>query len=391
MANDPKLRTEAASPIRVLLVDDEPSLLRGLSRTLTAAGYDVVTAADGRHAVNEIQARPADVVVSDIKMPGMDGLALLQAIRGQDLDVPVVFMTGSPALETAIAAMEYGAYRYLMKPVEGKELVAVVERAAQVGRLAAVRRELGVQIDGKLLGDRASLESRFASAVEKMWTAMQPVLSWSSRTVFAYEALLRSDEPTLRNPLDFLDAAERLGRTAELGKIIRQKIAAQLPDAPPTSNVFVNLNPMDLVDDDLNAGKDALTPFASRIVLEVTERAALDRVEGLADGIGRLRALGYRLALDDLGAGYAGLSSFAQLEPEIVKVDMSLIRGIDGSGMKQKLFRSFTALCRDMKVEIIAEGVETPAERDCLTSLGGDLFQGYLFARPGKGFPAPIY
>jgi EAL domain-containing protein (putative c-di-GMP-specific phosphodiesterase class I) len=145
------------------------------------------------------------------------------------------------------------------------------------------------------------------------------------------------------------------------------------------------------VDEDLCGGKDALTPFASRVVLEVTERAALDRVKGLAGGITRLRALGYRLALDDLGAGYAGLSSFAQLEPEIVKVDMSLVRGIDGSAMKQKLFRSFAALCRDMNTEIVAEGVETAAERDCLNGLGGDLYQGYLFARPGRGYPVPIY
>ena len=382
---------DAAVAIRVLLVDDEPALVRGLSRILSAAGYAVVTASDGHDAVKQLESAKVDVIVSDIGMPGMDGLALLRAIRGQSLDVPVVFMTGSPALETAIAAMEYGAFRYLMEPVDGTELVALVERAAHVGRLAAVRREVGNEIQGKLLGDRASLESRFASGLEKMWTAMQPVLSWKNRSVYAFEALLRTDEPTLRNPIDFLDTADRLGRTVEFGRLIRQKIAAQLPEAPASANIFVNLHPTDLVDEDLCGGKDALTPFASRVVLEVTERAALDRVKGLAGGITRLRALGYRLALDDLGAGYAGLSSFAQLEPEIVKVDMSLVRGIDGSAMKQKLFRSFAALCRDMNTEIVAEGVETAAERDCLNGLGGDLYQGYLFARPGRGYPTPVY
>ena len=70
---------------------------------------------------------------------------------------------------------------------------------------------------------------------------------------------------------------------------------------------------------------------------------------------------------------------------------MSLVRGIHESPTKQKLFRSFAALCRDLNTEIIAEGVEVAAERDCLTELGGDLYQGYLFARPGRGFPSPIY
>jgi EAL domain-containing protein (putative c-di-GMP-specific phosphodiesterase class I)/CheY-like chemotaxis protein len=378
-------------PIRVLLVDDEPAILRGLGRILTTAGYAVTTASDGREAIALIESATFDVIASDIRMPDVDGLTLLRAIRGRDLDVPVVFMTGSPDLQTAIEAMEHGAFRYLTKPVDGKELVAVVERAARLHRLALVRREAADEAHGKLLGDRAGLESRFASGLDKMWMAMQPVLSWRTRTVFAYEALLRTDEPTLRNPLDFVDAAERLDRTAELGRRVRKQIADQLINLPPEVKVFVNLHPSDLIDEELCSPDGALTPFAHGVVLEVTERAALEQVHGLAASILRLRALGFQIALDDLGAGYAGLSSFALLEPEIVKVDMSLVRGIHQSPIKQKLFRSFATLCRDLNTEIIAEGVEVAEERDCLNGLGGDLYQGYLFARPGRGFPQPVY
>jgi EAL domain-containing protein (putative c-di-GMP-specific phosphodiesterase class I) len=221
--------------------------------------------------------------------------------------------------------------------------------------------------------------------------AMQPVCAWRSRSIYAYEALLRTDEPTLRNPADFVEAAARLGRVPELGRVIRRRIAAAMPAVPDGANVFVNLHPSELVDDELGAPDGVLTPFAPRIVLEVTERATLDEVPGLSDGVARLRALGYRIALDDLGAGYAGLSSFALLEPEIVKVDMSLVRGIHDSPVKQKLFQAFTALCRELEVELIAEGVEVAEERDCLSRLGGDLFQGYLFARPARGFPAPAF
>jgi EAL domain-containing protein (putative c-di-GMP-specific phosphodiesterase class I) len=148
--------------------------------------------------------------------------------------------------------------------------------------------------------------------------------------------------------------------------------------------VFVNLHAMELADNSLLAADAPLSRHARRVVLEITERAPLEEIKDVAARVGRLRSLGYRIAVDDLGAGYAGLTSFAHLEPEVVKVDMSLIRGIDQSPMKQKLLGSIVSLCRDLGIEIIAEGIETTAERDALVRVGGDLCQGYLFARPDR-------
>lgn len=376
---------------KVLVVDDEPVTARSYARALTAAGFRVTIANDGREAADLAKSQGFDVIVSDIAMPDMDGLALLRAIRQSDLDVPMVFMTGSPAIESAVQAIEYGAFRYLLKPVAPAALLDVVERAARVHRLAKVRREamLVRELEGKPIGDRAGLEARFASALEKMWVAAQPIVTWSGRQIFAYETLLRTDEPSLRSPLDFFDAAERLGRAPELGRIIRQRVAKQMKDTK--ADVFVNLHPSDLEDPELYAEDGALTPYAKQVVLEITERAALDRIHELQQRVTRLRALGYRIAIDDLGAGYAGLTSFAQLEPEVVKVDMSLVRGIDSSAVKQKLVRSIIALCTELGIHLIAEGIETPAERDTLVTLGGDLCQGYLFARPDRGFPTPKF
>ena len=123
------------------------------------------------------------------------------------------------------------------------------------------------------------------------------------------------------------------------------------------------------------------------MVLEITERASISTIDNVRTRIGRLRDRGFRIAVDDLGAGYAGLNSFALLEPEFVKLDMALIRDIDTSPVKQKLVSSMTKLCNDLGLHVIAEGVETLAERDTLCELGCDLFQGYLFARPGPPFP----
>jgi len=364
---------------------------RTTERVLKRRGFRVTIANGGREAVSASEQTPFDAIVSDIGMPDMDGRALLRAIRTRYLDVPFVFLTGSPDLQSAIEAVEYGAFRYLIKPVEPEELLDVVARAVHWHRLAIVRREAARELEGRPIGDRAGLEARFTSALDRLWVATQPIISWQSRAVVAYEALARNDEPTLRNPADLFDVAERLNRTEELGRAIRQLVAKIAPSAPQEALLFVNLHPSDLADDELLADNGVLTPFAERIVLEITERAALDDIRGLSDRVRRLRGLGYRIAVDDLGAGYAGLSSFAALEPEVVKADMSLVRGIESSPVKQKLLAAIAALSSDLRIRLIAEGIETQAERDCVTSLGADSLQGYLFARPARGFPPVSY
>jgi EAL domain-containing protein (putative c-di-GMP-specific phosphodiesterase class I) len=375
---------------RILLVDDDATLRFTMSRLLGILGYDVSEVSNGRDALALIDAETFDVIVSDICMPGTDGLSLLRSIRSKDSDVPVVFLTGSPSITSASEAVEHGAFRYLTKPVTIEQLKDVVRRAIIVRRMALARREAReAGIGGGGGGDLAGVEVGFASALDKMWMAMQPIFSWRARDVFAYEALLRTDEPSLCSPVAFLDAAERLGRGLELSRRIRRRVADQMIEMPPAVPVFVNVRPADLVDDELCAPDGALTPFSHGVVLEVTERSALEHVNGLLPAVQRLRRMGFRIALDDLGAGYAGLASFALLEPEIVKVDMSLIRGIHLSSTKQKLFRSFCSLCKEINTEIIAEGVELAEERDCLNELGGDLYQGFLFARPGRDFVRP--
>src|SRR5262245_60840776 len=107
---------------RVLLVDDEPQILRAYTRLLVRAGYSVENAQNGKEATELLEKQSFDVILSDISMPGMNGLDLLRAVRERDLDVPVLLMTGDPQLETAVKALEYGALRYLVKSMDEGEL-----------------------------------------------------------------------------------------------------------------------------------------------------------------------------------------------------------------------------------------------------------------------------
>jgi EAL domain-containing protein (putative c-di-GMP-specific phosphodiesterase class I) len=197
---------------------------------------------------------------------------------------------------------------------------------------------------------------------------------------------MRSNDELMKSPLDILNAAERVNRHEQVGRCVRRLVGDALAAAPADVRCFVNLHVADLLDEKLFDEDAPLTPYANRIVLEITERAALETVNELRDRVTRLRKMGFRIAVDDLGAGYSGLTSLAQLEPEIVKVDMSLVRNIHLEPQKQKLVAVISELCRDLGSELVVEGVETAAERDALLELGCELFQGYLFARPSKPF-----
>ena len=374
---------------RILLVDDEPALLRSYARTLGTFGYEVETAENGMVAIEKFKAGEFDVVMSDLSMPGMDGMQLLRAVREHDLDVPVVLATGAPSLETAVTAVEYGALRYLVKPVDSALLKDVLAQAVQLRRMARLKRE-AMQIAGELdkqVGDRAGLEVRFDRALTALWMAYQPIVSWKTRKVYAYEALVRSKEPSIPHPGALFDAAERLDRLRDLGRAIRAITAQPMAQADADVLLFVNLHTGDLLDETLYGEELPLAQIASRVVLEITERSSLDAVKDVRQRIARLREMGFRIAIDDLGAGYAGLTAFAHLEPDVVKLDMTLVRGVDQSATKQKLIRSMSSLAKDMGISIVAEGVETPAERDALDELGCDFLQGFFFAKPAAPFP----
>jgi EAL domain-containing protein (putative c-di-GMP-specific phosphodiesterase class I)/CheY-like chemotaxis protein len=380
----------AVGVTRVLLVDDDAAVLRVTQKQLQKAGHEVVACGSGREALAILAGASFDVMVSDIHMPGLSGLKLLRAVREHDLDLPVVLVTGNPDVRTATDAVEYGAFRYLIKPVPAAALAAVVGRAANIGQLARSKREY-VEAFGSgrfRVGDRAGVDAMLDRALSSLWMAYQPIVRATDSSVFAYEALMRADEPMLPHPGAVLDAAERGGRLEDVGRAVRDSVVVGARTAPEGWLFFVNLHPEDLLDETLYLVGSPFASLAPRVVLEVTERASLDHVVGLHDRIAALRALGFQIALDDLGAGYAGLTSFTQLEPEFVKLDMSLVRDIHLNPIKRKIVRSMVQLCQDMGKRIIAEGIESIAERDVVADLGCDLLQGYFFAKPGRPFPS---
>ncbi|HEY5957961.1 MAG TPA: EAL domain-containing protein, partial [Polyangiaceae bacterium] len=285
-----------------------------------------------------------------------------------------------------------GGFRYLVKPVPPDELVASVRAATSLFRFGQLKQQALALLrrHRQGLSDRAGLELHFMNALDRLWVAFQPIIDCRSRSLVGYEALVRTSSPSLPNPAVLLDAAERLECVHVLGRQIRRLVSTRMPEAPPGLLFFVNVHPLDLNDEDLFLPSAPLSEVANRVVLEVTERDNLDAVSNLTGKLDSLRKLGFRIAVDDLGAGYAGLSSFTQLKPEVVKLDMSLIRCIEHSDQQQSIVRSMITVCRqELNVQVVCEGVETAAERETLERLGATLLQGYLIGHPSRNFETP--
>lgn len=368
------------SPPRVLIVDDEELVATTMARALREVASDVVVANDATTALSLLSEGAFDVVVSDIHMPGMSGLALVDAVRARDLDVPVILVTGVPSVETAASAVELGAFRYLPKPFEVETLRRSVQQAALVRALSRAK-------TGGSAGDRAGLEQSLLRAFATLRMVYQPVVGGDTQVIVGHEALIRCSEPTLPTPLAVLSAAEKLGALHLLGRRIRTLIATDLERQPARTWIFVNLHPTDLTDPELYEPRAPLSRHARRVILELTERAPLEGIADLDERLDQLRKLGFRVAVDDLGAGYAGLGYFASVRPEIVKIDMSLIRQVERDPVRQRVITSLVHLAHDLGMEVVAEGVETVPERDTVLRLGCDYVQGHLLAEPGPPFP----
>jgi len=375
---------------RVLVVDDDALLRFMLARMLSDAGHTVEVAQDAESALKYLESRCFDAVIADVYLPGMDGLELARTLRDRGEEVPVLLMSGTPRLNTALLAIDQRVQKFLVKPVRQQVLKEAVADAVQWRRSTnPARGHTGTDYRCSRAYDLGELGDRFRRALESAYVVFQPLVRRFGHEVFAYEGLVRTREPTMTLPTDLINAAERLHRVHDLGRVVRAHIAEASSRCPAGALLFVNLHPFDFADEQLYDGRAPLGQVSSRVVFEITERCSLESLENVGRHAARLRALGYRLAIDDLGAGYTGLPSFTLIEPEVVKIDMALTRGVEARPRQQILIRSIARLASDLGAQVVAEGVETAEERDMLEQLGCELMQGYLFAHPAEGFPAP--
>lgn len=227
--------------------------------------------------------------------------------------------------------------------------------------------------------------------------AFQPIVRASDQTIFAYEALVRGTAG--ESAASILGRVNRRNRYAFDQACRRTAIAlaARLGITQTDAKLSINFipgamyEPENCVRATLAAARRANLP-TDRLIFEVTEGEEVLDPAHLAKIFHVYRQHGFSPAIDDFGAGYSGLNLLAQFQPNLLKLDRALLQDIDASSVKQAIVRGVLSVCTDLKIVPIAEGIETVAEYRTLLDLGIDLFQGYLFARPGfEALPLPSF
>ncbi len=244
------------------------------------------------------------------------------------------------------------------------------------------------EMDERIEARRAlSTDLRGALDRNEFLLHFQPIVSREGR-VRGFEALVRWKHPKrgFVSPAEFIPLAEETGVIIPLGEWILQQACATAAGWPGDISIAVNLSPIQFRHSDLpllvisalqESGLDA-----SRLEIEITESVFLEATPAIKTALAKLRELGVRLSLDDFGTGYSSLSYLRRLAFDKIKIDQSFVRDLPHEQSGAAIVRAIIDLATSLKMTVIAEGVETEAQRRCLLSLGCHALQGYLFSRP---------
>jgi len=222
----------------------------------------------------------------------------------------------------------------------------------------------------------------------------QPVVDIVERRVIGFEALTRVGSGRFENVETLFKAAEANDALWSLERLCRRKALEGMPALHADQLLFMNIEPDSAHDPELT-GPEFLDGLAAaglsprQVVLELTEHSAVRDFVAFRRTLERFRALGFRLAMDDVGSGYSGLQAIAEIAPDFIKADLHLVRGLHQSSIKRELIETMQRFSESTGITLIAEGVESPEELTALTDLGVRCAQGFLFARPGAPAPLP--
>jgi EAL domain-containing protein (putative c-di-GMP-specific phosphodiesterase class I) len=225
--------------------------------------------------------------------------------------------------------------------------------------------------------------------------AFQPIVEASSGRVFAYEALVRGIDGS--GAAAVLAAVDETNRYAfdQRCRVRAIELAAKLGVAARGAFVSINFMPNAIyrpevcIRTTLETARRVGFP-TEHIIFEFTEDQQVKEPERVREILRAYREMGFRTAIDDFGAGYAGLNLLADFQPDLIKLDMGLIRGLDHDRVRRSIVAGIVVVCQSLGIRVIAEGVETKDEYQALANLGVELFQGYLLAKPAfEQLPTP--
>lgn len=278
----------------------------------------------------------------------------------------------------------------LLVPVSGlspESLLHAAWKRAILGMPAPLPRQIS---SNECLLFQQILEAKSITSV------YQPIVSLADGAVLGYEALTRGPvDSAFHSPLALFGYAESCGQLYDLDRMAREKAIEGCARLPKDQKVFINIPAQVIHDPHFAPGmtRQALKKWGlepRNVVLELTERSSIEDFATARQVLQHYRNQGYQIAIDDAGAGYSSLQAIAELQPDFIKVDRSLIQNIHQDKMKETILETFVSFARKMSIRLIAEGIECWEELNKLSRMGVHYGQGFLLSRPAPGLlPLP--
>jgi len=383
---------------RLLVVDDEAANVTLLTKMLARAGYEnVASTSDSGEVMRLVSTFEPDLIVLDLHMPEPDGFALmaqLDEIAEPDAFLPVLVLTADATEITKVRALGNGATDFLTKPFAYPELLLRLQNLLtlrqQQQHLRRANISMATTIEeheraGAAQKERArAITLRTEAVLDASGPRMvyQPIVDLVDGTTIGVEALSRFPEGHSDRPeVWFAEAHEvHLGVQLELAAL-----TAALRDIdrfPADCAISLNASPEALKSPALRYVLEAAP--ADRIVIEVTEHDQVQDYPQLVASLRDLRERGVRIAVDDTGSGFASLQHILELQPDIVKLDRSLVTDLDKSPVRRSLVAALQHFSTEVDLSLIAEGIETVGELEAVMELGIRVGQGFLLADPSE-------
>ncbi|MFQ5698866.1 MAG: EAL domain-containing protein [Myxococcota bacterium] len=288
------------------------------------------------------------------------------------------YLTRSPALAL-------GSSLVLDRPFERPttQIRTLIESALQTARFEREKSR------------RAAVSAIARIVVEESVTSVyEPIVRLADLSPIGYEALARGPVGSgLESPIELFNAAAEANLTFELDALCRRSAVRGAGSLDALHRLFLNILPSSVHDPDFTEHRirlalEKLGMAPRNLVLEISEREAIANYPIFREAVDRITRMGVGIALDDTGTGYASLEAAMELDPDFLKIDISLVRRIEDDPQRQELLRGLQRMAAQMDARVIAEGIETDRELDSLRELGIELGQGFLFARGGPIPPA---
>jgi EAL domain-containing protein (putative c-di-GMP-specific phosphodiesterase class I)/GGDEF domain-containing protein len=327
--------------------------------------------------------------------PGVDEIAVLLF---RSSDSAAFYRTEMPGFRQEIArALVTDAaqifYPYLRGPLRLPIGMSVEIRNPQLGTATQLRRlvdEARRDCRHELEALRRELRSELLETIldRRIYSVYEPVVEVGSRTVFGYEALARGPQGSrFHSPTALFEAAEQNDLVFELDCVCRSSGLAGAIDFPAGTKLFLNIRPTTIHDPSFQEDRLIETLARSRlspsdVVFEISEQESIRAFGAFREMRDHYRNLGFQFALDDTGTGYAGLEELLELEPDFIKIDRSMVSGVDRDPARQDVLVALLQLAEKMGAQVIGEGLDTLEELEVLGRLGIRFGQGWLFGHP---------